>query len=77
MIKKKKVKLSNKNVFLAGFGMDCFSVIAPKGCDITELTSFLKKSNSCQREFIEFAYTYDRDTGETCYVFNESGGWNL
>lgn len=71
------VKLSNKNVSIAGFGMDCFSVIAPKGCDVQKLKEFLMKSNACQREFIEFSHTYERDTGETCYVFTESGAWKL
>jgi hypothetical protein len=70
-------KISNKNVSIAGFGMDCFSVIAPKGCDVQELTEFLRKSNACQRENIEFSHVYERETGETCYVFSESGAWKL
>ena len=71
------VKLSNKNVSIAGFGLDSFSVVAPKGCDVDELKKFLMNSNACQREFIEYSHTYERETGETCYVFTESGAWNI
>lgn len=69
---------NNKNVTLAGFGMDCFSVVAPTGIDTDKLTEFLKKSNARQRENIEYGYTYEHeDEGKSCFVFNESGAWKL
>lgn len=70
-------KISVDTVKLVGFGMDCFAVSAPKGCDISELESFLINSNARQREHIKFSHTYEMDTGETAYVFSESGGWCL
>ena len=72
------MELSNKNVSLAGFGMDCFAVVAPTGVDTDKLAEFLRKSNACQRECIEYSHTYDHeDVGMTCYVFSESGKWKL
>jgi len=72
-------KLSNKNVHIAGFGMDCFSVSAPKDVDIGELTDFLMKTNVSRREHIEFSYTYEDYRGNSdirYYVFKEKGDWN-
>ena len=71
------MELSNKNVQIAGFGMDCFSVIAPEGCDVEKLKEFLLNSNACQREVIEYSYTYKREDGACCFVFSESGGWKF
>jgi len=72
------IEPNNKNVTLAGFGMDCFAVVAPSGIDTDKLTEFLRKSNACQRENIKYSYMYDHeDEGKTCYVFAESGGWKL
>ncbi len=72
------MKPSKDNVTLTGFGMNCFSVNAPKEIDIDALTEFLKQSNACQRENIEYDYDYEgRDSDSRCYVFKESGSWKL
>jgi len=72
------MELGKHNVSLAGFGMDCFAVVAPTGVDTDKLTEFLKQSNACQRENIEYSYMYDHEEeGMSCFVFNESGAWKL
>ena len=66
------------NVTVVSFGMDQFSVCAPTGVDTEQLTEFLKTTNVCQREHIEYAHSYDAGVaGQTCYVFIERGSWEF
>jgi len=72
------VELSKETVTIASFGMDQFSVLAPTGVDIAELTEYLKKTHICQREFITYSHTLpSKSAGVSYYVFSEKGSWVL